>query len=118
MKLQDLLKEASYKQIGTNKNDGYILHGKDVPEEELSEGKYTFKGKYLHVPDGGLTSIPKRNERDRIIFQIKNEKFKLYDNGFNEFHLIGDKNDYYPKGTKDLERFLNKHKAKFIGIDR
>ena len=84
----------------------------------LSEGKYKFKGKYLHVPDGGLTSIPKRNERDRLIFQIKNEKFKLYDNGFNEFHLIGDRNDYYPKGTKDLERFLNKNKAKYIGIDR
>ena len=84
----------------------------------LSEGKYKFKGKYLHVPGGGLTSIPKRNERDRLIFQIKNEKFKLYDNGFNEFHLIGDRNDYYPKGTKDLERFLNKNKAKYIGIDR
>ena len=28
-----------YKQIGTNKNDGYILHGKDIPEEELSEMK-------------------------------------------------------------------------------
>jgi len=31
--------KASYKQIGTNKNDGYILHGKDIPEEELSEMK-------------------------------------------------------------------------------
>ena len=57
MKLKDLLKDlelgkvytdkdrppfkvnekTSYKQIGTNKNDGYILHGKDIPEEELSE---------------------------------------------------------------------------------
>ena len=39
IKLKDLLKEAPYKQIGTNKNDGYILHGKDIPEEELSEMK-------------------------------------------------------------------------------
>ena len=57
MKLQDLLKDLElgkvytdkdrkpfkvnekasyepYKQIGTNKNDGYILHGKDIPVEE------------------------------------------------------------------------------------
>ena len=84
----------------------------------LSEGKFKFKGKYLYMPDGEVSSIPKRNDRDRIIIQIKNEKFKLYDNGFNEFHLIGDRSDYYPKGTKDLERFLNKNKAKYIVIDR
>ena len=84
----------------------------------LSEGKFKMKGKYLIVPGGGLTSIPTRNERERIIFQIKNEKFQIYDNGFNEFHVIGSRNDYYPKGTKDLERFLNKNKAKFIGVDR
>ena len=43
---------------------------------------------------------------------------KVYDNGFNEFHVIGSRNDYYPKGKRDLERFLNKNKAKYIGIDR
>ena len=26
--------KVPYKQIGTNKNDGYILHGKDIPVEE------------------------------------------------------------------------------------
>ena len=44
----------TYKQIGTNKNDGYILHGKDVP---LKEGKETIfdvaaqvmKDKSMHV---------------------------------------------------------------------
>ena len=84
----------------------------------LSEGKFKFKGKYLTMPGGEVSSIPKRNDRDRIIFQIKNEKFKLYDNGFSEFYLIGDRNDYYPKGEKDLLRFLNKHKAKYIGIGK
>ena len=84
----------------------------------LSEGKFKMKGKYLNMPGGEVSSIPKRRERERIVVQIKNEKFKLYDNGFNEFHLIGDRNDYYPKGTKDLERFLNKEKAKFIGIGK
>jgi len=89
-----------------------------VKEGKLTEGKFKFKGKYLYMPDGEVSSIPKRNERERILVQIKNEKFQIYDNGFNEFHVIGSRNDYYPKGTKDLERFLNKNKAKYIGIDR
>ena len=84
----------------------------------LSEGKFQMKGKYLYMPDGEVSSIPKRNDRDRIIIQIKNEKFKLFNNGFDEFYLIGDRNDYYPKGKKDLLRFLNKHKAKYIGIGK
>ena len=84
----------------------------------LTEGKFKFKGKYLTMPGGEVSSIPKRNDRDRIIFQIKNEKFKLFNNGFDEFYLIGDRNDYYPKGKKDLLRFLNKHKAKYIGIGK
>ena len=83
----------------------------------LSEGKFKFKGKYLYMPGGAVTSIPRRNDRDRIIIKIKNDTYQLYDNGFNEFHIIGSKNDYYPKGKKDLERFLNKYKAKYVGID-
>ena len=87
-------------------------------EGKLTEGKFKVKGKYLYMPTGEVSSIPKRNDRDRIIIQIKNEQFELYDNKFNEFHIIGSRNDYYPKGKKDLERFLNKYKAKYIGIDR
>ena len=30
----------TYKQIGTNKNDGYILHGKDVPLKEGPSYEY------------------------------------------------------------------------------
>jgi hypothetical protein len=84
----------------------------------LLERKYKFKGKHLTMPGGEVSSIPRRNDRDRIIFQIKNEKFKLYDNGFDEFHIIGDRNDYFAKGKNDLLRFLNKHKAKYIGIGK
>ena len=116
IKLKDLLKES---YAWERKFGEKLPTLTDVQrKKKLSEGKYKFKGKYLHVAGGGLTSIPTRNERERIIFQIKNEKFKLYDNGFNEFHLIGDRNDYYPKGQKDLLKFLNKEKAKFIGIGK
>ena len=83
----------------------------------LSEGKWKFKGKHLTMPGGEVSSIPRRNERDRIVIRIKNEEFRLYDNKYDEFHIIGSRNDYFAKGKKDLLRFLNKHKAKYIGID-
>jgi hypothetical protein len=83
----------------------------------LSEGKWKARGKYLTAPSGEDMSVPKRNDRDRIVIQIKNEKFELYDNMYNEFHMIGSRNDYFAKGQKDLLRFLNKHKAKYVGID-
>ena len=31
----------------------------------LSEGKWKFKGKYLTMPGGEISSIPRRNEKDR-----------------------------------------------------
>ena len=83
----------------------------------LSEGKWKMKGKYLTMPGGEISSIPRRNEKDRIVIRIKNEEFRLYDNKFDEFHIIGSRNDYFAKGKNDLLRFLNKHKAKYIGID-
>ena len=109
--LKDLLKklkdtEKHYKRV------------QKLKEGKLTEGKFKMKGKYLYMPGGEVSSIPKRRERERILVQIKNEKFQIYDNGFDEFHIIGSRNDYYPKGKKDLERFLNKNKAKYIGIDR
>ena len=48
-----------YKQIGTNKNDGYILHGKDIPvEEELSEMKVN-KSKVRKAYEGVLKHMRK-----------------------------------------------------------
>jgi hypothetical protein len=119
IKLKDLLKESyAWERKFGEKLPTLADVQKKKNEKKLTEGKFKMKGKYLNMPGGEVSSIPKRRERERIVVQIKNEKFKLYDNGFNEFHLIGDRNDYYPKGTKDLERFLNKNKAKYIGIDR
>ena len=119
IKLKDLLKESYvWERKFGEKLPTLASVQKKKNEGKLTEGKYKFKGKYLTMPGGQVSSIPKRNERERIIVQVKNEKFKLCDNGFSEFHLIGDRNDYYPKGEKDLLRFLNKHKAKYIGIGK
>ena len=83
----------------------------------LSERKFEMKGKYLHMPDGSMSSIPTFNDRDRIIVQIKNEQFKLYSNKPNMFRLVSNKNDIGFDGKDKLEKFLNKNKAKYIGID-
>jgi hypothetical protein len=91
---------------------------KVVKEEKLTEGKFKFKGKYLYMPGGEVSSIPSSRERDRIVFRIKNELFNLSEFSRNQFHLISSKNDYKLKGTRDLEKFLNKNKAKYIGVDR
>ena len=79
---------------------------------------YIGKGTGKRAYDRHTHRVKVPDDRDRIIFQLKNEKFKLFNNGFDEFYLIGDRNDYYPKGKKDLLRFLNKHKAKYIGIGK
>ena len=83
----------------------------------LFEGKFKMKGKYLYMPDGEVSSIPKFNDRDRIIIQIKNQQFKLYSNKPNMFRAVSNKNDVGFDGKDKLEKFLNKNKAKYIGID-
>ena len=114
IKLKDLLKES------------YALERKfgeklptlaDVQKKHLSEGKWKARGKYLTAPTGEDMSIPKRNDRDRIVIKAKGETFQFYDNGFEEYNIMGSRNSYHPKGKKDLVRFLNKFKAQYVGID-
>ena len=83
----------------------------------LSEGKYTFKGKYLYVPGGGLTSIPGTYEPDSIIVTIKRDNFKIYHDK-KGIYVIGNKYDKHFKNGNDLVKWLNKEKAKYLGIDR
>ena len=83
----------------------------------LSEGKFKMKGKYLNMPGGEVSSIPTFNDRDRIIVQIKNQQFKLYSTNPNMFRLVSNRNDVGFDGKDKLVKFLNKNKAKYIGID-
>ena len=79
IKLKDLLKEkAPYKQIGTNKNDGYILHGKDIPIEEA-------KGKWAVINANDVLNIfPEKvvdtqKEAEKIAKQMKQkDKYGKY----------------------------------------
>ena len=74
--------ENNGKQIGTNKNDGYILHGKDIPVEE---GKLN-EGKTLTLPNGVKAEAEEKiteGKADRaftkIIGLLRKESRKLND---------------------------------------
>ena len=82
----------------------------------LSEGKFKAKGKYLYMPDGEMSSIPKATDRDRLIIQIKYDKFQVYMNQNRTFSIYGRYSRDF-KNLNDLAKFLNKEKAKYIGID-
>ena len=81
----------------------------------LSEGKFKAKGKYLYMPDGEMSSIPKGTDRDRLIIQIKYDKFQIYTDG-KFFNAYGKYSKQFKK-LNDLAKWLNKEKAKYIGID-
>ena len=83
----------------------------------LSEGKWTMKGKYLNMPDGEESSIPGTYEPDSIIVNIKRDEFKIYHDK-KGIYAIGNKYDKHFKNGNDLAKWLNKEKAKYLGIDR
>ena len=86
-----------------------------LKEGKLTEGKWTLKGKYL-AKDGGMTSIPTHRDRDAIVVGIKYNQFKIYMDG-NKPYAYGSRYDKRFKNTKELVNWLNKEKAKYIGID-
>ena len=83
----------------------------------LSEGKWKVKGKYLYMPTGEMSSIPGTYEPDSIIVQIGRDEFKIY-NDKKGIYAIGNKYDKQFKNGNDLVKWLNKEKAKYLGIDR
>ena len=90
IKLKDLLKEAMWK-----------AHG----------------GKYIISPTGETTSIPSHYGRDAVIVSIKRDTFKIYNGNAGKPYAIGNKYDKEFKNTNDLVKWLNKEKAKYLGID-
>ena len=93
IKLKDLLTEAKWKS------------------QSLSSGK-----SYLYTPTGETTSIPGNNDRDAIVVTIKGDKFNIYMNR-NKPYAVGNKHDKEFKNINDLVKWLNKEKAKYLGID-
>tara|TARA_R100000805_G_C3612911_1_gene113818 strand:+ start:639 stop:1223 length:585 start_codon:yes stop_codon:yes gene_type:complete len=87
-----------------------------LKEEKLTEGKFQMKGKYLYMPSGEVSSIPTHRDRDAIVVGIKYNQFKIYMDGTKPY-AYGSRYDKRFNNTKDLVKWLNDSKAKYIGID-
>ena len=84
----------------------------------LSEGKWGTKGKYLTMPDGEISSIPGDRDREDIVFSIGQKTFRLssFGPGGKKMYIRGDYDKQF-KNVNDLVKWLNKNKAKYIGLD-
>ena len=102
---------------------GYILPlpkhlKKIVIEGKLTERKFEMKGKYLYMPDGSMSSIPGDRDREDIVFSIGQKTFRLssFGPGGKKMYIRGDYDKQF-KNVNDLVKWLNKNKAKYIGLD-
>ena len=81
----------------------------------LTEGKFKLKGGKLQMPSGEISSMPGTNDRDRIVVQIKRDKWYL---NYSRTGYIA--RGPYQKEFKTKQKmvaWLNKEKAKYIGIE-
>ena len=83
----------------------------------LSEGKFQMKGKYLYMPGGEISSLPTPADNDALKVTIGRESFNIYQ-GRKGIIAIGDSYSKEFKNGNDLAKWLNKEKAKWVGIDR
>jgi len=82
----------------------------------LSEGKFKVKGVgYLQMPGGEVSSIPGTNDRDRIVVQIKRDKWYL--NYSRTGYIARGPYQKEFKTKQQMVAWLNKEKAKYIGIE-
>ena len=89
-----------------------------VNEGTLTERKFEMKGKYLYMPDGSMSSIPGDRDREDIVFSIGQKTFRLssFGPGGKKMYIRGDYDKQF-KNVNDLVKWLNKNKAKYIGLD-
>ena len=84
----------------------------------LFEGKWKAKGKYLNMPTGETSSIPGLYDTDALKVTIGRDTFNVYYGKGKEIIAIGSKYDKKFKNANDLVKWLNKEKAKYLGIDK
>ena len=83
----------------------------------ISEGKWGIKGKYLTMPGGEISSIPGPYDNDALKVRVGRESFNIY-KGRRGVLAVGDSYSKDFKNEKELVNWLNKSKAKYLGIDR
>ena len=82
----------------------------------IAEGKWSMKGKYLNMPDGGESSIPGNNDRDAIMVDIGRDEWGIYMQQGKPY-AASNRMDKSFKNVNDLVKWLNNEKAKYAGID-
>ena len=107
-------KRVAHEMMRNNK----VKIQKVVKEGKLTEGKFQMKGKYLYMPGGQMSSIPGPRDRDAIMVNVGRETFAIFFNLRNKLYAASDKYSKEFKNSNDLAKWLNKEKAKYIGIDR
>ena len=88
-----------------------------LKEGKLTEGKFKMKGKYLYMPGGEVSSLPGAYDNDALKVTIGRESFNIY-KGRSGVLAVGDSYSKDFKNEKELVNWLNKSKAKYLGIDR
>ena len=83
---------------------------------DILEGKFKMKGKYLYMPSGEMSSIPGNYGRDAIMVDIGRDEWGIYMQQ-GKLYAAGNKYDKFFKNGNDLANWLNKEKAKYVGID-
>jgi len=81
----------------------------------LTEGKWKGSGKYIYTPDGEVSSIPGNYDRSAIVVRIGRDTFNIYMNK-GKLYAVGNYDKFF-KNINDLANWLNKEKAKYLGID-
>ena len=104
--------ERTWQELPLSKVKKIVIEGK------LTEGKFKMKGKYLYMPDGSMSSIPGDRDREDIVFSIGQKTFRLssFGPGGKKMYIRGDYDKQF-KNANDLAKWLNKNKAKYIGLD-
>jgi|TARA_R110000772_G_scaffold126520_1_gene233586 hypothetical protein len=110
------------KKLNIERNKVLMMMGKygkklSVNEGTLTEGKFQMKGKYLYMPGGEVSSLPGAYDNDALKVTIGRESFNIY-KGRRGVLAVGDSYSKDFKNEKELVNWLNKSKAKYLGIDR
>tara|TARA_A100001201_G_scaffold944_1_gene2429 strand:- start:621 stop:1148 length:528 start_codon:yes stop_codon:yes gene_type:complete len=99
-----------------NSEENYKRYQK-LKEGKLTERKFKMKGKYLYMPGGEVSSLPGAYDNDALKVTIGRESFNIY-KGRSGVLAVGDSYSKDFKNEKELVNWLNKSKAKYLGIDR
>jgi hypothetical protein len=115
-----------YRRIGfpddAKEFDAKAKQHETVAGELRAKAGHTYDGKYLHFPDGGLTSFPSTNDSDRISFDNnKGDTLNVAKKPDGSVYGSANKWDKSWKNPQEFVSWLNTDKEgkqfHYVGID-